>query len=305
MPQLDFKEIAQANVASGEQDTFELFARDFLELLGYKALSGPDRGSDLGRDLIVLETRKGIGGETFVRWLVSCKHKAHSGHSVVLGDEQDIFDRVHAHSCTGFIGFYSTLPSSSLTQKLEGIKKSHSSFEAQIFDREKIESSLLSTGLGQGIARRYFPNSYSKWSKQNFDIDLAMARFGMPQPVAYKLPNEDKVLTLEEVMKLYPQGNQYIWDVFSPRNLILCNNILGITKIVQDGQLVDPPTDYMERRIERINQELEYIRQQRRQELEGNESRMVKTKSKDSGLTKKRKASKHRTAKESKKRNWK
>lgn len=27
---LDFKEIPQANIASGEQDTFELFARDFI-----------------------------------------------------------------------------------------------------------------------------------------------------------------------------------------------------------------------------------------------------------------------------------
>jgi hypothetical protein len=33
MPQLDFKEIPQANLASGEQDTFELFAREFLECL--------------------------------------------------------------------------------------------------------------------------------------------------------------------------------------------------------------------------------------------------------------------------------
>lgn len=78
MPQLDFKEIPQANLANGKQDTFEMFAREFLELVGYKVLSGPDRGSDLGRDLIVLETRSGVGGETYVRWLVSCKHKAHS-----------------------------------------------------------------------------------------------------------------------------------------------------------------------------------------------------------------------------------
>ena len=116
MPQLDFKEIPQANLASGEQDTFELFARDFLDLYGFEVLSGPDRGSDLGRDLIVLERRTGVGGETQVRWLVSCKHKAHSGQSVGLSDEQDISDRLRAHGCNGFIGFYSTLPAASLTQ---------------------------------------------------------------------------------------------------------------------------------------------------------------------------------------------
>jgi hypothetical protein len=262
MPQLDFKEIPQANLASGEQDTFELFAREFLELFGFKTISGPDRGSDLGRDLIILETRTGVGGETAVRWLVSCKHKAHSGQSVSLGDESDIFDRVQTHRCQGFIGFYSTLPGSSLTQKLDGIKNNNPMFEFQIFDKEKIEQILLSTGQGQGIAQRYFPDSYSKWSKQNFDIDLAMARIGMPQPVAYKMPNDDKVLTLEEVRKLYPQGSQYIWNPWLPGNLILCNNILGITKIIErGGELVDPPIDYFERMNESISRNIEYMRQ--------------------------------------------
>lgn len=62
MPQLDFKEIAQGNISNGEQDSFELFAREFMELLGYEVLSGPDRGSDLGRDIIVQEARTGISG---------------------------------------------------------------------------------------------------------------------------------------------------------------------------------------------------------------------------------------------------
>src|SRR3954470_4102261 len=98
MAGLDFKDIPQANVAIGEQDTFELFAREFLELRGYQVLSGPDRGIDRGRDLIVRETRVGVGGETHVLWLVSCKHKAHSGQSVGLPDEHDIVDRVKSHN---------------------------------------------------------------------------------------------------------------------------------------------------------------------------------------------------------------
>ena len=138
MPRLDFREIPQANLSTGNQDSFEMFAREFLELIGYKILSGPDRGSDLGRDLIILETRSGVGGETYVKWLVSCKHKAHSGQAVGLSDEQDITDRVKTHSCAGFIGFYSTVPGSSLTKKLDGIKINNPSFEYQIFDREKI-----------------------------------------------------------------------------------------------------------------------------------------------------------------------
>lgn len=298
MPQLNFKEIAQANIASGQQDTFEMFAREVLELLGYKVLSGPDRGSDQGRDLIVLETRTGIGGKTDIKWLVSCKHKAHSGQSIGLGDEQDILDRIQAHNCAGFIGFYSTLPASSLTQKLASIQANNPWFEFQTFDREKIERILLETGLGQGIAQRYLPESYSKWSKENFDINLAMARIGMPQPITYKLPNEDKKLSLEEVMKLYPQGNQYMWDPFSPRSFILCNNILGITKLVQDGELIDPPSDYFERRLERINQELENARQERLKRT----GELISS-SETSSKKKTKKASRQQIAKESRKRN--
>jgi hypothetical protein len=50
--------------ASGAaRDQFELFARDFLELLGMKTIIGPDRGPDAGRDLVMEERRVGVAGE--------------------------------------------------------------------------------------------------------------------------------------------------------------------------------------------------------------------------------------------------
>jgi hypothetical protein len=57
---IDFKEIPEANKADGNQDTFEFFARDFLENLGYEILIHPTRGADGGKDMIVKERRKGI-----------------------------------------------------------------------------------------------------------------------------------------------------------------------------------------------------------------------------------------------------
>jgi len=63
MSVLDFTEIPEATFGA-TRDQFELFAREFLEFLGYKVISGPDRGADAGRDLLVQETRTGIGGET-------------------------------------------------------------------------------------------------------------------------------------------------------------------------------------------------------------------------------------------------
>jgi hypothetical protein len=161
---LDFKEIPRANVSDGEQDRFEFFARDFLEYLGYKIVTGPNRGADGGVDVLVEEKRTGVGGATVIRWLVSCKHKAHSGQSVTPQDEANIRDRVEANNCHGFIGFYSTLPSTGLSKNLEGMR---GKIEYQIFDNEKIEKDLLKSSAGIELAARYFPISISAWKRAN------------------------------------------------------------------------------------------------------------------------------------------
>ncbi len=164
MAVLDFKEIPEAHIASGKQDQFELFARDFLAFVGYEIVSDPDRGADGGVDLIVREKRTGVGGQTTVDWLVSCKHKAHSGSSVKPTDDANIHDRVEANDCNGFIGFYSTLPSAGLGGNLDGLKQK---IEVQVFDYEKIESMLLHSAKGLKIAERYFPISLEKWKTNN------------------------------------------------------------------------------------------------------------------------------------------
>lgn len=163
MAALDFKEIPMANKGSGEQDHFELFARDFFAFMGYKILAGPDRGIDGGRDLILEETRTGVGGDSKVKWLVSCKHTAHSGKSVRIHEEKNILDRVTSNSCNGFIGFYSMLPSSGLTNMLDGLKDR---IESQIYDSGIIERNLLNSPKGTNIVMRYLPKSFEKWQNQ-------------------------------------------------------------------------------------------------------------------------------------------
>lgn len=164
MSAIDFKEIPEAHRGGGLQDTFELFARDFLTYLGYIVQEDPSRGADGGKDILVIERRSGVGGESLVRWLVSCKHKAHSGASVSTQDESNIRDRVEANGCQGFIGFYSTLASAGLFDALTGLS---SKIECQIFDREKIESYLLKNLDGLHLAKRYFPGSTTAWVKEN------------------------------------------------------------------------------------------------------------------------------------------
>ena len=163
MAVLDFKEIPEAHVASGLQDTFELFARDFLQFIGYNIVTDPNRGADGGADLIVEEIRTGVGGETKIKWLVSCKHKAHSGKSVSPQDDSNIRDRIEVNGCQGFIGFYSTLASAGLAENLERMQ----SIESQIFDHEKIESNLLYSAKGLNIVERYFPESLNRWRINN------------------------------------------------------------------------------------------------------------------------------------------
>lgn len=164
MPVLNFTEIPEAHKATGLQDTFELFARDFLSFMGYKIISHPDRGADGGADIIVEEKRTGVGGETTVKWLVSCKHKAHSGNSVNPSDDSNVQDRVSSNKCQGFIGFYSTLASSGLATILDGLKDR---IECQIFDKERIEKELVHSARGLEIVERYFPLSLKAWKTNN------------------------------------------------------------------------------------------------------------------------------------------
>ena len=165
MGALDFKEIPPAQGGSELSDTFELFGRDFLELLELRIVSSPSRGVDAGRDLVVIEERIGAVSTSTLRWLVSCKHFAHSGKSVRPVDEPDIVERVRTHGCHGFLGLYSTLPSSGLNTRLEGLATE--TFELKVFDREKIEHKLLSSRAGHLLARRFFPVSYEKWAREN------------------------------------------------------------------------------------------------------------------------------------------
>ena len=160
---LDFKEIASGQ-SGAERDQFEVFAREFLIQEGFRIVVGPDRGPDNGRDLIVEEIRSGPGGETSVRWLVSCKHKAHSGGSVTPSEETNIHDRLETHRCAGFLAFYSTLPSSGLSTTLSALPPKHASL---LYDSAGIERKLLDSPRGRILAARYMPVSFNAWVQRS------------------------------------------------------------------------------------------------------------------------------------------
>lgn len=155
---IDFSEIEPSDSGRGLSDRFELFARDFLEIQGFKIVQNPGRGSDRQKDLIVSEERTGVGGRNTIKWLVSCKNFSGSKRSVTLSDENDIYDRVLRHSCGGFLGFYSTIPSSGLNDKLYELAPK---IEVSVFDRSLIERHLIKPQFSQ-LLIQYFPKSAAK-----------------------------------------------------------------------------------------------------------------------------------------------
>lgn len=94
-----------------------------------------------------------------MRWLVSCKHFAHSGNSVKENDEQNILERVRSFSAEGFMGFYSTVPSSGLNTRLYQLRNEGQIKEYRIFDHKLIENYLITEGFSE-LMLRYFPESY-------------------------------------------------------------------------------------------------------------------------------------------------
>lgn len=151
--------IDYSQIVDGE--TWELFARDLLRELGFYIESSPSRGTDGGKDLLAKESIKGKIGSYDFTWLVSCKHFSVSGKSVSETHEPNLLERIKSFNADGFIGFYSTIASSGLSDRLEALKKNGGIIDFQIFDRKIIENHLLRVGYSF-LLMRYFPKSYKK-----------------------------------------------------------------------------------------------------------------------------------------------
>lgn len=157
---VDFKEIPSAKGGEVGQDSWQFFARDFFSALRLEVEECPGRGPDWGGDLVVVEKRTGVLAAGHHKWLVSCKHFAHSGKAVYDKDEVNIPGRVRRFGADGFIGFYSTLPSSTLARTLDSLK---AEIKVLVYDSALIERTLTNnTGLNE-VFRSYLPVSFKRW----------------------------------------------------------------------------------------------------------------------------------------------
>ncbi len=162
-PAIDFCEIASS-------DTFELFAREFFEALGMRIVEPPARGPDLGRDLIIEDLMKGTWLSEPKRWIVSAKHHAHSGKAVGAADEIDVKGRADSAGAVGFLGFYSTLPSTALRDRLRGL----STIKVEIFDAGRIANHLMTRPALTPVFQQYFPKSW-RYVHPATELDFVVA----------------------------------------------------------------------------------------------------------------------------------
>jgi hypothetical protein len=225
---IDFTDIAPSNKGGKYQDLFEQFACAFLEAKGFEIVQRPDRGPDGKKDLIVKELLRGLSGTSEIMWLVSCKHNAHSNKSVNDSDEPDISDRVLKFNCQGFMGFYSTIPSSGLANKLHSLKTNIKSFDYIIYDSSRISNELLTMNHCAAIIANFFPNSYEKYRQLNIQniiperndklkVDLAVVKTALIileiDKIEEKFDNESitkKIKSLNKLFKFYKHRNEEI-----------------------------------------------------------------------------------------------
>jgi Restriction endonuclease len=111
---IDFNELPQDGTA------LEQLTRELLLVAGLSP-QWTGRGPDQGRDLIAEETATGPLGSFRRRWLVQCKHFAHSARSVSRNDIPSVVDDCRQVNADGYLLVCSTYPSSGVAQKLSEI----------------------------------------------------------------------------------------------------------------------------------------------------------------------------------------
>lgn len=161
---LEFKELSK------DGKDLELLIREILLVKGFK-VQWSGIGADGGKDLICYEERPSEFLTDSKKWLIQCKHKAHSRQSVGVTDLDDIVDSCNQHDAKGYLLVCSTFPSSAVINRLDGITKNPTNaIDATYWDATIIEQKLSTPQLWK-IAQTFFPLSSKKSSWQIYATD--------------------------------------------------------------------------------------------------------------------------------------
>lgn len=157
---LDFTELPSDGIK------FEQLIRELFVKRGYETV-WTGVGTDLGRDLIVTEKLVGPLSTKNRKWIVSCKHNAHSKRAVGLKDLGNVAGDCTSIQAEGYLLVCSTYPSSSVVLRLEEITKSND-IVTKIWDAVEIEKQL-SYPETFSLFKSFFPSSsiYNEWKIYN------------------------------------------------------------------------------------------------------------------------------------------
>lgn len=159
---LDFKELDK------DGNDFELLIRELLYNKGLEVYwSG--KGPDGGKDLLCIERYQSCFKEFTRRWLVQCKHNAHSGKSVGISELGVIENSCGLYNADGYLLVCSTFPSATVVQTLEGIENNRKITTA-FWDCRTLERQLLVPD-NWSIVNMFFPNSSKQLGWQISKID--------------------------------------------------------------------------------------------------------------------------------------
>lgn len=161
---IDFRELPEDGTA------FEQLTRELL-LVAELSPQWTGKGPDQGRDIIAEETATGPLGSFRRRWLVQCKHFAHSGRAVYRKDIPSVVDDCRQVNADGYLLVCSTHPSSAVVQKLNEIANDLANrIVTAIWDCVEIEK-RLSEPRGFALAHIFFPNSmrHTPWRIYNME----------------------------------------------------------------------------------------------------------------------------------------
>lgn len=159
---LDFKELDKNG------DNFELLIRELLYNKGLEVYwSG--KGPDGGKDLLCIERYQSHFKWFTRRWLVQCKHNAHSEKAVGISDLGGIENACGLYNADGYLLVCSTFPSATVVSTLEGIEK-NGKITTAFWDCRALERQLL-VPENWSIVNMFFPNSVKKLGWQISKID--------------------------------------------------------------------------------------------------------------------------------------
>lgn len=162
---LDFKELDK------DGNDFELMIRELLYNKGLEVYwSG--KGPDGGRDLLCIEQYQSSFKGFSRRWLVQCKHNAHSKKAVSNSDLLGIENSCALFNADGYLLVCSTFPSASVVNLLEGIEKNKGIITA-FWDYRMLERQLL-TPCNWPVVNMFFPRSAKRlgWQISKVDSDF-------------------------------------------------------------------------------------------------------------------------------------